>query len=202
MKPCPRCGEIKPFADFSIDRKRKDGLNCYCRSCRAHSDREYAESHPESSRRRSRRYAERHPERAKAAMDRWRARNPEWSAENNRKWREANPDGWRRWYAANQDKVRAGYDKRRALKLAASVGEVDLDALWVANDGCCQLCGDQIDRTIKAPLAMSASVDHIVPLSRGGSHEQSNLQWTHLVCNKRKGAKLPADFQSAPSRKE
>lgn len=36
---------------------------------------------------------------------------------------------------------------------------------------------------------MSASVDHIVPLARGGKHEQSNLQWTHLVENQIKGTK-------------
>lgn len=38
---------------------------------------------------------------------------------------------------------------------------------------------------------MSKSLDHIVPLAKGGTHEQSNLQWTHLVENLQKGASVP-----------
>lgn len=30
---------------------------------------------------------------------------------------------------------------------------------------------------------MSASVDHIVPLSRGGEHSMNNVQCAHLSCN-------------------
>ena len=36
------------------------------------------------------------------------------------------------------------------------------------------------------------------PLSKGGTHEQSNLQWTHLVENLRKGATVPALSLVAP----
>lgn len=34
---------------------------------------------------------------------------------------------------------------------------------------------------------MSASVDHIVPLSRGGEHSMANVQCAHLSCNSSKG---------------
>ena len=75
----------------------------------------------------------------------------------------------------------------------------------------CALCGEPIDYTLSfladkhgakcrkpdclgcVPDPMRFEVDHIVPLSRGGAHEQANLQWTHLVCNLRKGTKLPTD---------
>ena len=33
---------------------------------------------------------------------------------------------------------------------------------------------------------MSASLDHIVPLSQGGTHTLGNVQLAHLVCNERK----------------
>jgi len=36
----------------------------------------------------------------------------------------------------------------------------------------------------------SKSIDHILPLSKGGSHSQENVQWAHLVCNTRKGNRL------------
>lgn len=121
-------------------------------------------------------------------MRRWREKNPEWR----RNWNAANPDKTRAWYLANPDKARENYLRRRARLKAATIGTVDLEALWVANEGKCQLCGEPIDRSLKGPHPMAASVDHIVPLSKGGRHEQSNLQWTHLVENIRKGATVPA----------
>ncbi|WP_158070491.1 HNH endonuclease [Streptomyces luteocolor] len=33
---------------------------------------------------------------------------------------------------------------------------------------------------------MSPSLDHVIPLSRGGSHRRDNVQLAHLRCNLRK----------------
>jgi hypothetical protein len=33
-KRCTRCATVKPFAGFGADRKKRDGLNCECRTCR------------------------------------------------------------------------------------------------------------------------------------------------------------------------
>src|SRR6266550_3425472 len=35
MKRCPRCGETKPLSDFHIHRGRRDGVQTYCKRCRA-----------------------------------------------------------------------------------------------------------------------------------------------------------------------
>lgn len=51
-----------------------------------------------------------------------------------------------------------------------------------------------MDKQLKWPNPMSKSVDHTVPISRGGTHEQTNLTWAHLVCNMRKGAR--EDYRS------
>lgn len=47
----------------------------------------------------------------------------------------------------------------------------------------CQLCGCDVDLAAVHPDPMRASVDHIVPRSRGGSDDPVNLQLTHLWCN-------------------
>ena len=55
----------------------------------------------------------------------------------------------------------------------------------------CALCGMPIDRTLKFPHPMSATVDHIIPIAKGGHpSDPSNLQAAHLVCNQVKSAKI------------
>lgn len=53
----------------------------------------------------------------------------------------------------------------------------------------CQLCSDEIDRTLSYPDPNSPSLDHVVPLAAGGKHVRSNVQAAHLLCNLRKGAR-------------
>lgn len=38
MKYCPMCKETLSVDKFSLNRKRKDGLQCYCKRCSANSD--------------------------------------------------------------------------------------------------------------------------------------------------------------------
>lgn len=48
----------------------------------------------------------------------------------------------------------------------------------------CGICGEPVDMTIRRrDSLMCASVDHILPRSRGGTHEPENLQLAHLLCN-------------------
>jgi 5-methylcytosine-specific restriction endonuclease McrA len=61
--------------------------------------------------------------------------------------------------------------------------------IFYKNQGQCQLCNSPIDLRLKSPDPMSFSIDHIVPVSLGGTHEQANLQAAHLVCNSRRGNK-------------
>ena len=56
----------------------------------------------------------------------------------------------------------------------------------------CQLCGEPVDEALKWPHPLSKSLDHMVPLSKGGVHAMSNCQLAHVTCNVSKGAKLIA----------
>ena len=54
----------------------------------------------------------------------------------------------------------------------------------------CALCGMPIDKKKRFPDPMSATVDHIVPVAKGGHpSDLQNLQIAHLICNQVKGSK-------------
>lgn len=58
----------------------------------------------------------------------------------------------------------------------------------------CAICGRPIDKTLPAGTPMSAEVDEIIPVARGGSpYDFDNLQLVHKICNQRKGAKIAGD---------
>lgn len=51
----------------------------------------------------------------------------------------------------------------------------------------CIICDEDIDPDIPWPDKMSATLDHIVPLSKGGTHTWDNVAPSHLLCNADKG---------------
>lgn len=66
----------------------------------------------------------------------------------------------------------------------------------------CAICHKYIDTDLPmtdpatgARNPLSVEVDHIVPRSRGGSlYALENLQLTHMVCNRKKGARMAEDY--------
>lgn len=58
----------------------------------------------------------------------------------------------------------------------------------------CAICGRPLDKTLIYPHPLSPTVDHIIPIARGGSnHDPGNLQAVHLICNVKKGDNMPGD---------
>jgi hypothetical protein len=51
----------------------------------------------------------------------------------------------------------------------------------------CQICKEPVERNAHHPNPLAPSLDHIIPVSKGGSSDPSNLQLTHLVCNLKRG---------------
>lgn len=54
----------------------------------------------------------------------------------------------------------------------------------------CQLCGKQTRRNAKPRTPLAPSLDHIVPISRGGTHTRANTQCAHFLCNLQKQSKI------------
>lgn len=107
--------------------------------------------------------------------------------------RESRADGRQRPEPWN-DKRRDRYHRRRALLVAASTGEPVLLAEIAERDGWkCSLCRRPVDPKTRWPNSASPSLDHRVPLSRGGAHDPSNVFLAHLGCNSAKGDRVDGD---------
>lgn len=60
-------------------------------------------------------------------------------------------------------------------------------ALIIQRGNTCALCGKPVDKKIKYPHPMCPTVDHIIPIAKGGHPSDiNNLQLTHFYCNRMK----------------
>ena len=62
----------------------------------------------------------------------------------------------------------------------------------LANEDVCAICKGAVDKTLKGFHPLSAEIDHIIPVNRGGDPSAiENLQLVHRKCNRSKSDKLP-----------
>ena len=55
----------------------------------------------------------------------------------------------------------------------------------------CGICGKPVDFSLKYPHPLSACIDHIIPIAKGGHpSDLSNMQLAHWTCNRQKSDKL------------
>lgn len=82
--------------------------------------------------------------------------------------------------------------KRRADREGSFRTAFDRNRLIILRtQNICGICGQPVDKSIRSPHPMSATVDHIIPVSKGGHpSDLANLQLAHRVCNLQKGVKL------------
>jgi 5-methylcytosine-specific restriction endonuclease McrA len=168
----------------------------------------------------TKRYRQRHPERVEASVKKYRQAHPREAADRARAWRKANPDRVaehekrrkienttrhavryaknketmkpraKQWRKDNPDKARDIMSKhrhRRRMERSGS-GEnytiKEIRALRKKAGGKCVYCDRKGRMTI----------DHIVPLKRGGSNAIRNIQFACKSCNSSKNDRDPIDF--------
>lgn len=118
------------------------------------------------------------------------AEDPELFAQLAREKREQDPEAARvadkKWKNNHREATRAQGRRRRALKKRAPVNDLTHDQwleIQAAQDHRCYYCG----KRRKGKLTQ----DHIVPLSKGGSHTVQNVIAACHSCNSRKGTRKP-----------
>jgi 5-methylcytosine-specific restriction endonuclease McrA len=102
-------------------------------------------------------------------------------------YRSRNPNKMRDWHKRNPNANRAYLAKRRALILGSSDTHTadDIQEILRLQKQRCACCRCQLQKY---------DVDHITPLSKGGSNGRANIQILCPVCNRQKNAKDPINF--------
>lgn len=171
-KTCNRCGATKPVAEFR-GHKRTDGDGYYnqCRECERAANR--------------------------AAIPRYRERRRAWDIANRehvyamqKAWRERNPDKYeaqrRKYWASEKGKLyaRMKTQQRRVRKAPDAPVTLEQVQALMARQKHCYYCRKPFTAERKATL------DHVIPLAKGGAHDISNLVLACRPCNAGKRDRL------------
>lgn len=211
-KVCRWCGIDKRLTDFGPSKRGLFGRQSRCRACykayhaenpekrRQAQSKYYAKnrdkiaakqnSNREKEIARSKAYYAAHRDDVRRQQAEYQAKNRDKKKATDAAYREANRDtirAYRRNYGKENAAKIAQYQHLRRSRIGSMVPATDLEALWT---GLCGICGDILTRDQEWPHPQFASIDHIVPLSKGGEHLIANLQWAHLICNQQKGDRI------------
>ena len=92
------------------------------------------------------------------------------------------------YYAEHREEYRTQLNNYRARKRAAEGTHTaaDVCAQYERQKGRCYWCGEKVGSRY--------DIDHVIPLSRGGANDRSNLVIACTFCNRSKGAKMPHEW--------
>ena len=166
---CKKCGSTERY---------KSGK---CKSCVQEYDRQYYENNANKKRESSQRWKKANTEKHRKSTSQWYKANKDRKRECDRLNYQKNPrkvlDRNQRWREANLDKFRASNHRRRVHKLNNISEPYDFKAICIHYDNRCVRCGEE------KPL----TVDHILPVSKGGPDIAENIQPLCKSCNSSKG---------------
>jgi 5-methylcytosine-specific restriction endonuclease McrA len=166
-KKCSECKVIKSVCDFPKHRRAKDGVNYKCKLCQYKINRRWRIVNNKRYKEYAVEYHMRNYEKDNAY-----ARN------HHKKWRLENPVEARIRHKT-YDAVRRLNEKGLTKETVELVYHNNIEKYGTLT--CC-LCFRQIK-------SCDDSLEHGIPLIRGGSNELSNLGVAHMICNDRKGSK-------------
>ena len=178
-KVCSKCGQEKPFPFlFCSDRRLKSGYAARCKDCEKLYPRRHSSYRPQPY---TGKYKEHEANYRRVYLAMKRATSPEYRAYKAEKDRQ-----YRFSELGKITKKKAKYRRKNnggTHNLKAS----EWKSILVAFGNQCAYCGSSENITI----------DHFIPLCKGGDTIKSNIVPACLTCNLRKQSKLPAEWCTA-----
>lgn len=202
-KYCAGCATTKPASSFGRNKRYWHGLQDHCRECRSARHAANAEKKAEYDKR----YRAENSERIKEYQRRYYEQYRGYVLSRNKRWYEANHEHhnkvslayyyanrdtylrqWKANYEADKEKyiARARANNARKRNADGTHTITDVHQKYEEQGAKCYWC--------KKPLNGVYHVDHIIPISKGGSNCPANIACSCPFCNLSKGAKMPWEF--------
>lgn len=170
-KCCTRCSEVKPLAAFHRAKRGKFGVSSICKECAKAKTYAYRRENPGKHAEIQARYRALHIEKCLESCREWAAANPEYERTRYKRRRE-DPA---RLATLRANNARIGRDRRAVLAASSGVPE-SWTAILLSQP--CAYC-----------LGRACELEHVVPLSMGGTHDTDNVVPVCRSCNARKNNK-------------
>ncbi len=84
-------------------------------------------------------------------------------------------------------------EERRKQALTSESNQINVRSVFERDNGICWLCGEPCDIDADPNDNRYPSVDHVIPIARGGLDEWSNVRLAHRLCNSIKWAHIIED---------
>ncbi len=198
-KYCPQCKETRCHGCYTRDSKRRDGLDAWCKFCNNARRKAYREANAEKARQMQERAYQKNLSHYRTYQKTYREMHRE---EINRKRREVKYHATEEAKAQRRHYTRSTWERfaeqrrynvivRRARKRQAggTYTLAEWKLLCDKYNHTCLCCGRQ-EPEIKL------TVDHIIPIIRGGTNSIENIQPLCKSCNSSKQAKA-VDYRRA-----
>lgn len=88
------------------------------------------------------------------------------------------------------DMCKNSQQKRRALKNNSKFEKFKISEIFERDGYVCGICGYGVNKDLTGRHPFAASLDHIIPLNKGGTHTKDNVQCSHFKCNIQKHTKI------------
>lgn len=218
MKKCSKCGIEKSLEFFTKDKSNRTGLRSECKDCRREYNKRYYQNNIENFQKHNSQYYQENRdtlliahrqnyqdncEYYKDQKKQYRLDNIEKIKESDKKYYENNKEKKkeynRRYRQENKDKLNAQkrdyhqrnpqfVTNRRARRKEFMRDNVITKLEWLkimeSTNWTCTYCG------VSLRSSKIRTIDHVIPLSKGGSHTVDNLVPACRSCNSKKSAKI------------
>lgn len=181
MKKCTKCGQEHEAIPeyFTVAKLNKDGLDIYCRPCRRAIAKDFYQKNRLKEIERSKRWNKINASKVARNMANCRKKNPSKYRAYDKQWKKENKLSVYSYDCTKRQKRRAAINNT-ACKATAK----DVQIIIKKSKGLCYYCGKKDKMTL----------DHVIPLSKGGLHEKANLVAACSHCNTSKGNRDPIAF--------
>ena len=88
--------------------------------------------------------------------------------------------------------------KSNRTKIAKKNGKYDnsisLEKLFARDKGICYICGKHLDLNAYYNYPSAPTIEHVIPIIKGGTHTWDNVKLACRQCNSKKGSKLSKEY--------